>query len=63
MRSPETTLATLLQELGASDLRQAVALCEERHRLEERGEIEYLLNNLGMTARAQASCHGRGKRA
>lgn len=23
----------------------------------------YLLNNLGMTARAQASCHGRGKRA
>jgi predicted nucleic acid-binding protein len=23
----------------------------------------YLLNNLGMTACAQASCHGRGKRA
>ena len=39
-RSPETTLATLLQELGASDLRKAVALCEERHRLEERGEID-----------------------
>ena len=39
-RSPETTLATLLQELGASDLRKAVAMCEERHRLEERGEID-----------------------
>ena len=39
-RSPETPLATLLQELGASDLRKAVALCEERHRLEERGEID-----------------------
>src|SRR4249919_867754 len=25
--------------------------------------ILYLLNNLGMTAGAQASCHGRGKRA
>jgi hypothetical protein len=26
-------------------------------------ESLYLLNNLGMTACAQASCHGRGKRA
>src|SRR2546427_13271099 len=26
-----------------------------------RTTVSYLLNNLGMTARAQASCHGRGK--
>src|SRR4029077_5460308 len=41
-RSPETTLATLLAELDASSLREAVAICTERHRVEERGEIDAL---------------------
>jgi hypothetical protein len=41
-RSPTTTLATLLEELDASLLRDAVAICTERHRVEERGEIDAL---------------------
>ena len=41
-RSPDTTLATLLEELNASLLREAVAVCTERHRVEERGEIDAL---------------------
>jgi hypothetical protein len=40
--SPDTTLATLLKELDASILREAVAVCTERHRVEERGEIDAL---------------------
>jgi TnpA family transposase len=42
-RPSETTLATLLHDLDAADLRAAVAICEERHRLEERGEIDAFL--------------------
>jgi TnpA family transposase len=41
-RSPHTTLATLLEELDASLLRDTVAICTERHRVEERGEIDAL---------------------
>jgi hypothetical protein len=41
-RPPETTLAALLQELGKPTLREAVAICTERHRLEDRGEIDAL---------------------
>ena len=41
-RAPETTLATLLQDLDASALRHAVTICTERHQLEERGEIDAL---------------------
>lgn len=41
-RSPETTLADLLQELDEATLRDAVAICAERHYLEERGEIDAL---------------------
>src|SRR5215510_4514031 len=41
-RAPETTLATLLQDLDTSALRHAVAICTERHQLEERGEIDAL---------------------
>jgi TnpA family transposase len=41
-RSPETTLATLRQELGETTLRDAVTICMERQRLEERGEIDAL---------------------
>jgi TnpA family transposase len=41
-RSPETTLATLLQDLDASARRHAVEICTERHQLEERGEIDAL---------------------
>ena len=41
-RSPSTTLATLLEELDASILREAVTVCTERHRVEERGEIDAL---------------------
>jgi len=39
-RSPETPLATLLAARDASSRREAVALCTERHRGEERGERE-----------------------
>lgn len=39
---PETTLAALLHDLDASDLRTAVDICAERHRLEECGEIDAL---------------------
>jgi TnpA family transposase len=42
VRAPETTLAALLHELDATELRAAVAICTERHRLEERGEIDAL---------------------
>jgi hypothetical protein len=41
-RSPETTLADLLQELDEASLREAVATCAERQYLEERGEIDAL---------------------
>ena len=41
-RPPETTLAALLQELDAPTLREAVAICAERHYLEDRGEIDAL---------------------
>jgi TnpA family transposase len=41
-RSPETTLTALLQDLDASELRHAVAICTERHQLEERGEVDAL---------------------
>jgi hypothetical protein len=41
-RPPETTLAALLQEIGKPTLREAVEICTERHRLEERGEIDAL---------------------
>jgi TnpA family transposase len=41
-RSSETTLATLLQDIDATVLREAVAICDERQRLEERGEIDAL---------------------
>src|SRR5262245_60077691 len=41
-RPSETTLATLLQEIDAAVLRQAVAICDERQHLEERGEIDAL---------------------
>jgi hypothetical protein len=36
-RPAETTLATLLQDINAAVLREAVAVCDERQRLEERG--------------------------
>lgn len=39
-RPSETTLATLLHDLDAADLRAAITICEERHRLEARGEID-----------------------
>lgn len=41
-RSPETTLADLLQELDEVSLREAVVTCAERQYLEERGEIDTL---------------------
>jgi len=41
-RSATTTLATLLEELDAAALRTAVDVCTERHRLEERGDIDAL---------------------
>jgi TnpA family transposase len=41
-RAPDTTLAGLLQELDAADLRAAVEVCNERHRLEVRGEVDAL---------------------
>jgi TnpA family transposase len=41
-RRPETTLTALLHELGRPTLREAVEICTERHRLEERGEIDAL---------------------
>jgi hypothetical protein len=41
-RPPETTLADVLQALDAPALREAVAVCAERHYLEERGEIDAL---------------------
>jgi TnpA family transposase len=41
-RPSETTLATLLQDIDAAVLRAAVAICDERQRLEERGEIDAL---------------------
>jgi hypothetical protein len=41
-RSPDTPLATLLEALDASILREAVAICTARHRVEERGEIDAL---------------------
>src|SRR3989440_1057354 len=41
-RSPETTLADLLQELDEASLREAVGTCTERQYLEERGEIDTL---------------------
>jgi TnpA family transposase len=41
-RPPETTLAALRHELGEATLRDAVATCIERQRLEERGEIDAL---------------------
>jgi hypothetical protein len=41
-RSPETPLATLLAELDASSLREAVAICTERHRGEARGALDAL---------------------
>jgi TnpA family transposase len=41
-RSAQTTLATLRQELNEGVLREAVETCEERQRLEERGEIDAL---------------------
>ncbi len=41
-RSPETTLADLLQELDEASLREAVVTCAERQYLEERGEIDTL---------------------
>jgi Domain of unknown function (DUF4158) len=41
-RPPETTLAMLLQDLDETVLRDAVEVCEERHYLEERGEIDAL---------------------
>jgi TnpA family transposase len=41
-RPPETTLAHLLHELDEPALREAVAVCAERHYLEERGEIDAL---------------------
>src|SRR5262245_4604508 len=39
-RSPATTLAALRHELGEGTLRDAVAICTARQRLEERGEID-----------------------
>jgi hypothetical protein len=39
-RSPATPLAVLRHELGEGTLRDAVAICTERQRLEDRGEIE-----------------------
>lgn len=41
-RAPETPLSALLHDLNATELRQAVAICTERHQLEERGEIDAL---------------------
>jgi hypothetical protein len=41
-RSPDTSLAALLQELDADDLQEAVTICTDCHRLEERGEIDAL---------------------
>ena len=41
-RSPNTPLAALLQELDVDDLQEAVTICIDRHRLEERGEIDAL---------------------
>jgi hypothetical protein len=39
-RPSETTLATLLHELNTAVLQEAVEICEERQRLEDRGEID-----------------------
>lgn len=41
-RSAATTLGTLLEELDAAALRTAVDVCTDRHRLEERGDIDAL---------------------
>ena len=41
-RPSETTLATLLQDIGAAVLREAVVICDERQHLEDRGEIDAL---------------------
>lgn len=41
-RPAATTLATLLHDSDAAVLREAVAICDERHRLEDRGEIDAL---------------------
>jgi TnpA family transposase len=41
-RPPETTLAALRRELGEATVRDAVATCTERQRLEDRGEIDAL---------------------
>ena len=41
-RPSVTTLATLLQDINAAVLREAVETCDERQRLEERGEIDAL---------------------
>ena len=41
-RPAATTLATLLQDIDAAVLREAVAVCDERQRLEDRGEIDAL---------------------
>lgn len=41
-RSPATTLGTLLYELNAQALQEAVDICEALHQLEERGEVDAL---------------------
>jgi hypothetical protein len=41
-RSAVTTLGTWLEELDAAALRTAVEVCTDRHRLEERGDIDAL---------------------
>jgi TnpA family transposase len=41
-RSSDTTLAMLLEEIDEDVLREAVKTCDERQRLEERGEIDAL---------------------
>ena len=41
-RPPDTTLASLLEEINEDDLREAVTVCTQRQRLEQRGEIDAL---------------------
>jgi TnpA family transposase len=41
-RSSDTTLAMLLEEIDEEVLREAITTCDERQRLEERGEVDAL---------------------
>jgi len=49
--------------LRPAQRQKGLLLLEDEARCAQWGSLRYLLNNLGMTACVQASCHGRGKRA